>query len=212
MGNEVTGVYNFYIHESIICRLDFFRIALQGGFKEASTKLIKMPEDDPLFMACLVEFLYTGSYKEPEFTGGNGGGADYRDIFMRELFHARVLALGEKYGCQALCANAAHNIKWSGDISEYPAAHHAHRLEYLVQLYEISGPGSALRIANINDHGRSFGRVPHVWDVSLAAYWIGDLWRDPVRRPLVEEAAERCPDLGEDIEMMRARNFFGRPH
>ena len=93
VGNEDSGIYNFHVHESILCELDFFKATLQGGFKEASTKLIKMPEDDPLFMACLVEFLYHGNYQEPVSSAQKGD--DCKNAFMRKLFHARVFVLGE---------------------------------------------------------------------------------------------------------------------
>jgi len=204
VGDEGIGVYNFHVHESIICRVDFFRVALQGGFKEASTKLIKMPEDDPRAVACLVEFLYTGSYLEPVLTGEKGGLVDYKSVFIQELYHARVLVLAEKYCCQALCITAAKYLRRCG-LKVYPPSYPTYFLEYLIHLYDMSGPGSTLRIVKINDQGRI---RPDVWYLPAVARWIGVLWRDPVGRPLVEEASKRCPDLGEDIEMLRGRNFL----
>ena len=199
VGNQDIGVRIFHVRESLICQIDFFRAALRGGFKEASTKRITMPEDDPLHMACLLEFLCTGSYRVPHFSEEVGDLADDRRAWMRGLYHGGVMVLAEKYGFRSICWQAAAGVNvYFRNLED--------RLEYLVQLYEISGPGSSVRIIR----SRSSASLPRVWDPELQAEWIGSMWRCPMKRQLVEEASTRCPDFGEDIQVMKAWRAFGR--
>ena len=151
--------------------------------------MLTMPEDDPLFIACLLEFLYTGSYQTPLFSEEYANLAKYK-VFMEGLYHARVLVIAEKYGFHDLCCEAAGNIKDCQD--QYPGSD-ADRLEFFVQLYEMSGPGSALRLHPENpNHKPGVGvRIGHT---------IISIWRNPINRDLVEEASQRCPDLEEDVE------------
>jgi len=111
-----------------------------------------MPEDDPLFIACLVEFLYTGFYQKPlfgdeQFSPVRGSPQKERQdlylckVFMKALYHARVFAVAEKYGCQDLCCQASWEIK---DCRANGTD--ADELEFLVQLHEMPRPGSALRL------------------------------------------------------------------
>lgn len=91
---------SFHAHEDIICRLPFFRAALQGGFREAIEKIVKMPDDEPDIIAALLEFLYRGSYTYIVDS------ADTEDPPAKgideALFHIRLHALACKYDCEAL--------------------------------------------------------------------------------------------------------------
>ena len=42
----------------------------------------------------------------------------------------------------------------------------------------------------------------------IRAEAISYLWHDPVKRQLVEEASQRCPDLGKDIEIIKGWSEF----
>lgn len=209
VGNKDSGIRIFHVHESILCELDFFKAALKGGFKEASSKLIKMPEDDPIFMECFVEFLYGSNYQEPIHSVPEGRELplDYKYLFMRGLYHARVVVLGEKYSFEELYNKAARNMSRLGIYINPGAATTANDvdfLEYIVQLYEMSGPSSVLRIPKTNDTVRSSTTKPIVWDAQTASRWVGRMWRDSVQKPLLKEAFKRCPDLAEDLLLMIA--------
>ncbi|KAI5786951.1 hypothetical protein DFH27DRAFT_223754 [Peziza echinospora] len=88
----------FSVREDAICKLPFFHAALHGGFCEAASKTIRMPEDDPPIIAALMEYLLTGRYTyaydnpEPLPTG---------DV-KQALFHLNLYAAAKKYDCGAL--------------------------------------------------------------------------------------------------------------
>lgn len=211
VGNEDSGICNFLVHESVLCGLAFFKSTLQGGSKETSAKLIKMPEDDPIFVACLVEFLYSRNYQEPVFSVPEDDETYYKSLFKRKLYHARVVVLGEKYEFERLCNEAASYMRL-GRITVYPEAASANDenlLEYVVQFYGMSGPSSALRVPKPNAIARSSTK-PIVWDTRTAAIWIGRMWRDAVQRSLVEEAFRRCPDLAQDLLVLITSGFVDK--
>jgi len=172
-----------------MCQIDFFRAALQGRFKEASTKLIKMPEDDPLCIACLVQFQYTHCYPNLLVSKEQGN-----LNFLSGVYHARILAVAEKYGCHDLFRLAAHII-WCYQLG-YSGLDW---LELQIELYEISGDGSPLRL---DPKGTSRGS--DVWDNGTHGQIIKHIWEDPATRHLIDEASQRCPDLGSDIAKFTA--------
>lgn len=98
----------FQTSQEILCRLPFFRAALQGGFVEASANTINMPEDEPQTVAALIEFLYTGSYSYPYLTTSDieQDGEDEVTAPAVELtegeYHVSVYATAHKYGCTKL--------------------------------------------------------------------------------------------------------------
>lgn len=105
----VAGVQSteYHVSEAILCTLPFFKACLQGQFKEASEKTVKMPDDDADAVASLIEFLYTGSYTytyDSEVTGLQAGSAgrilDVPISDLRQaLFHLTVHTLACKYDC-----------------------------------------------------------------------------------------------------------------
>ncbi|KAF2500044.1 hypothetical protein BU16DRAFT_522892 [Lophium mytilinum] len=53
----------WFLYESLLCSYsDFFRAALQGGFKEAKEKRVALPEEDPEVFELFVQWLFTGGY------------------------------------------------------------------------------------------------------------------------------------------------------
>ena len=132
-----------------------------------------------------------------------------KNLFMQKLYHARVLVLGEKYEFQRLCNEAASYMRL-GRITVCPevaTTNDENLLEYIVQLYGMSEPSSALRVPRADDTAKSCTPMPIVWDTRTAAIWIGRMWKDTVRRPLVEEAFKRCPDLAQDLLVLIAGGF-----
>lgn len=100
----------FRAYEDIICRLPFFRAALQGGFREATDKIVKMPDDEPDVVASLLEFLYVGSYTYT-FDSEATTDAPPRDI-DEASFHVRLHALARKYDCEALEALERRSVAY----------------------------------------------------------------------------------------------------
>lgn len=103
----------FRAYEEILCRLPFFRAALQGSFKEASEKAITMPEDEPEIIAALIEFLYIGSYTyafAPPPTGEIPA-VPTSDV-AQGSFHVSVYAAASKYDCDKLVEGAVRNFTY----------------------------------------------------------------------------------------------------
>lgn len=95
-------------YEAILCRLPFFRAALQGHFKEASEKAITMPEDTAEIIGALIEFLYTGSYTyafKPLDPLAHPSDIPISDV-TQGSFHVAVYAVASKYECAALVTGA----------------------------------------------------------------------------------------------------------
>ncbi|KAK3896388.1 speckle-type POZ protein-like B, partial [Staphylotrichum tortipilum] len=59
------GGREFKAHRAIVCpQSRFFDRALTGGFAEAATGIVDLPEDDPEVVQRFLEFLYTGTYTD----------------------------------------------------------------------------------------------------------------------------------------------------
>lgn len=115
----------FHAYQDTLCRLPFFRAALQGEFREASEKKITMPEDEPEIISALIEFLYTGSYTytyDPEATTVSETTEDTPVSDLTEgSFHVSVYTVAFKYDCQLLVraavASFTHVLKQLNGIS-----------------------------------------------------------------------------------------------
>lgn len=94
------------VSQEILCRLPFFRAALQGNFREASEQAINMPEDEPQDVIALVEFLYTGRYTYPYHADAESKLANPAPDLAEGLYHVAVYATAHKYGCLELVATA----------------------------------------------------------------------------------------------------------
>lgn len=92
------------VSQHILCRLPFFRAALQGNFREASEQKINMPEDDPQDVTALVEFLYTGSYSYAYHDNAESESEGPTPDLAEGLYHVGVYATAHKYGCTELVA------------------------------------------------------------------------------------------------------------
>lgn len=109
--------YNAF--EETLCELEFFRACLQGKFKEATEKIIKMPDDDAHAVAALIEYLYTGHYtyasnrEDMELRAGSAG--EILNIPITDLrqaeFHLAVYGVACKYDYKELGAAASQNLR-----------------------------------------------------------------------------------------------------
>lgn len=98
----------FHASHDILCRLPFFRAALQGEFREAADRRITMPEDEPQTVAALIEFLYTRCYTYPYHTPSEASSepdAPAADL-DEGAYHIGVYATAFKYDCTALVEGA----------------------------------------------------------------------------------------------------------
>lgn len=104
----------FHVHEDTLCSLPFFQAALHGHFKEATDKIISMPEDDPSKICALVEFLYTGNYTyiyDPLIVHVPDKSAIPAGDLEEGLYHVGVYVIASKYDCPALSEMAIKNFR-----------------------------------------------------------------------------------------------------
>ncbi|KAG5804747.1 hypothetical protein H9Q74_004426 [Fusarium xylarioides] len=60
------GKDQYRVHKAIICpRSNFFEAACSGEFKEAQTGEIDLPDDDPVAVRMMIEYLYHDTYTPP---------------------------------------------------------------------------------------------------------------------------------------------------
>lgn len=107
----------FQTSQEMLCRLQFFRAALEGGFAESSARTINMPEDEPQTIAALIEFLYTGNYSYPYQTTSDveADGAEEATPAVELAegeYHVSVYATAHKYGCTKLEGAALQGFKF----------------------------------------------------------------------------------------------------
>ncbi|RMJ09221.1 hypothetical protein CDV36_011168 [Fusarium kuroshium] len=59
------GGREFKAHRAIVCtQSKFFDRALSSNFKEAASRVVELPDDDPDVLERFLEFLYTGAYSD----------------------------------------------------------------------------------------------------------------------------------------------------
>lgn len=102
----------FHVYEDLLCSLPFFRAALKSGFKETADKKINMPEDEPVIIAAVIEYLYVGNYTYAY--GRELGTVEKNKTPPPDLkegsFHLRVYATAFKYDCQGLVEAAMGSL------------------------------------------------------------------------------------------------------
>lgn len=101
----------FHAYEATLCRIPFFRAALQGEFREAAEKKVSLPEEDPEAFCALLEHLYTGSYTYTYDAGTTVvvGGAPATDL-AEGCYHVCVYAVAFRYDWQPLVEDAVSNF------------------------------------------------------------------------------------------------------
>lgn len=101
----------FHTYEAALCRVPFFRAALQGQFREAAEKKITIPEEKPEIVAALIEYLSTGNYTytyaDDATTDPNGNPTP--DL-AQGCFHVGVYAIAFTYDWPPLVADALSNF------------------------------------------------------------------------------------------------------
>lgn len=101
-------------YEATLCRLPFFRAALQGNFEASAENAIILPEHDPESIGALLEFLYTGSYTYTFQPPVPPGTADEDIITISDVsqgsFHVAVYDVASKCDCEVLGKSALNNF------------------------------------------------------------------------------------------------------
>lgn len=100
----------FNTSQHVLCRLPFFRAALQGQFREASEQSLTMPEDEPQNIAAMIEFLYTNNYTYQYGTDGESDIGRPAPSLAEGLYHVGVYATAHKYDCDSLAKAALENF------------------------------------------------------------------------------------------------------
>lgn len=94
--------------------ISFRQYAKSNRTKESTTSSIELPEDEPMVVAKMIEFLYTASYRN----------TDTSNTTTEELYelglHAKLYAIADKYGIDGLAVEsksiflAATQTSWNG--------------------------------------------------------------------------------------------------
>ncbi|KAF2162826.1 hypothetical protein M409DRAFT_26682 [Zasmidium cellare ATCC 36951] len=91
------GESTWHVHRVVICaQSPFFDKACSNGFKETSSKLIKLEDDDPTIVREMLRYLYTGDYLEQTKEGEEGS----RRSALSTNVHIHTIA--DKYDIPAL--------------------------------------------------------------------------------------------------------------
>ena len=101
----------------------FFTAALEGGFAEAISGNITLPEEDPDIFEYFVEWLYVGYDQEPAFEPD---------------FSVSLWTLGDRLGCPLMQDDAMC------DLLQYYSMYYIEEVT-LKQIYKGSAPGSKIR-------------------------------------------------------------------
>ena len=201
-GPQITVVlrtgFKYYADEEVLCKLPFFALALREGYRETVTKVINMPDDDPELVQCLLQYLHTGEYplpasvKEYEYSAK---GCKKEARMQVKLFHTSVLVLADKYMCMGLSRLAALNLR---KIVLSPMSF----VNYMVSVYEMTAPGSPLRIGYFVDYGyKDELLIVHPqWTISShTRASITRLLESQSTEDRFIDALDRCPQLAIDL-------------
>lgn len=199
-GPQITVVLRtgskYYADEEVLCKLPFFALALREGYRETVTKVINMPDDDPELVDCLLQYLLTEEYRLPSSMEVYTTKGCKKETRMRvKLFHTSVLVLADKYMCMGLSRLAALNLR---KIVLSPMSF----VNYMVSVYEMTAPGSPLRIGYFVDHGcRDELLIVHPqWTISShTRASITRLLELQSTEDRFVEALDKCPQLAIDL-------------
>ncbi|RPB20667.1 hypothetical protein L211DRAFT_497891 [Terfezia boudieri ATCC MYA-4762] len=199
-GPQITVVlrtgFKYYADEEVLCKLPFFALALREGYRETVTKVINMPDDDPELVQCLLQFLLAGEYRLPGSVEAYTTKGCKKEARMRlKLFHTSVLVLADKYMCVGLSRLAALNLR---KIVLSPMSF----VNYMVSVYEMTAPGSPLRIGYYVDYGyKDELLIVHPqWTISShTRASITRLLESQSTEDRFIDALDRCPQLAIDL-------------
>lgn len=171
----------FHAHEDTLCKVPFFRAALQGSFREALAKSIEMPEDAPGPVSALIEFLYMGNYTYTyDSSATTKQGRPIPDLAEGQ-YHISVFVIATKYDCGGLATVAIGNFE-----SLLPQLDSVDRLRLWKHGY-AEGP-------DLQTWRNHFERCHSGKSVVT---WVKKLFRD--HRQEMEETIAESPELASDL-------------
>jgi len=111
----------FAAHKDVLCRSPFFAAALEDQYFEAGAKTVKLPDEEPEILSCILEYLYKGDYyprllqnkrrdawelEDAQETKKGGRGSSESTIYLSDagevLRDTVVYCAAEKYGLEDL--------------------------------------------------------------------------------------------------------------
>lgn len=120
-------------HSRLCARAPVFDRMFNGGFREASDQLAKLPEDDPEAFNVFLEWLYTSRLTQPN-------DLQEADMFTWTWSYLKVYCFAEKYCLSELMNHAVSTLILTMSAnSQLPDA------EEMAYVYENSSSGSHLR-------------------------------------------------------------------
>ncbi|EZG02978.1 hypothetical protein H106_06508 [Trichophyton rubrum CBS 735.88] len=127
----VCNGFTFKAHRAVVCtQSDFFNAAFNGGFKEAKSRTVELPDDDSETIERVLSFLYLQEYDEkghlmaldsqitvaPSSTDGSSARNDEEQSKTTDagLNNAQVYVAADKFGIPLLQALAAEKFtRWA---------------------------------------------------------------------------------------------------
>lgn len=101
-----------HAHENTLCKLPFFRAALKKSFRESQSTSIAMPEDAPMMVSALIQYLYTGNYTyRYDLVSTQLQKAPPVPTLTEGQYHVGILSITSKYDCKELVAMAIQNFE-----------------------------------------------------------------------------------------------------
>ncbi|KAB5531395.1 hypothetical protein GE09DRAFT_1146941 [Coniochaeta sp. 2T2.1] len=101
------GPSSYRTHKAVLCtQSPFFAKACDGSFKEASTGIIELTEDDPEAVRMMMHYFYHHDYPHVTLHQADEAGKKDPKPNSNLVIHSRVYALGEKYAVEGLMAVA----------------------------------------------------------------------------------------------------------
>lgn len=101
----------FHTNEATLCRLPFFRAALQGEFQETVEKKITIPEEKPEIISALIEYISTGNYTYTyDIDASTGSDGTPPPNLAQGCFHVEVYAVAQMYDLPPLVSDALDNF------------------------------------------------------------------------------------------------------
>lgn len=195
VGQEST---KFHVHENTLCKLPFFKAALQGQFREASDKIMRLPEDNPEAFSVLVEHLIVGGCsfsfdtvklqriqenlgRTPE-TQEHELAGEQLALRLKELvkgaFYIQVYVIADKYDCPELCQKVQRIFR---DLTaDFPALDILHILKFAYT-------------ADINISTLGIGSTPKQMEIIKS--WTHTLFKEnpeEMRRTMLEFPVLSC--------------------
>ncbi|CAN9456975.1 unnamed protein product [Alternaria alternata] len=98
----------YKVHKVVVCtRAGFFARAIKFGGKEALENVINLPEDEPRAIACLMRYLYSGTYNDDHL-----GNLVLKLAALHDASnsHSEVYEIAEKYEVTGLKELACKNF------------------------------------------------------------------------------------------------------